>query len=155
MNTTSTAAANLYRLVSLRDDYPEGECWAWMDSAERRCAKPADGGHLCPRHIKTAQAKLDRLRAKQAPKVNPERRAMLESRIAFYTQKLEAATAKLDALVNAGRPEQSDRGMVNLPLKGRIMTDAQLDRWRELTEREAHCRDVITRARAELRKLAA
>ena len=61
MTTTQTTSPNLYRLVSLREDYPEGECWAWMESAERRCAKPADGGHLCPRHVKTAQAKLDRL----------------------------------------------------------------------------------------------
>lgn len=149
-NTT----ANLWRMLSLREDYPEGECWAWMDSAERRCAKPADDSHLCARHTKVAQAKLDRLKAKAAPKVNPERRAMLESRIASYSERLESVTARLDALMNAGRPEQFDHGMINLPLKGRMMTDAQLDRWRELTDRKARYEDVILRARADLRKVA-
>lgn len=160
MNTTQTqparpAPANLYRLLAFRNDYPEGQCWAWMDSADRRCTKPADSSHLCPRHTKTAQAKLERLRAKQAPKVNPERRAMLEPRIATYAAKLEAATAKLNALMNAGRPEQFDHAMVNLPLRGRIMTDSQLDRWRDLSTRKARYEDVIQRARADLRKLAA
>lgn len=150
---TNTAPA-LWRMLSLRDDYPAGQCWAWMDSADRRCAKPADDSHLCARHTKVAQAKLDRLKAKAAPKVNPERRAMLESRIASYSERLESVTARLDALMNAGRPEQFDHGMVNLPLKGRMMTDANLDRWRELAARKAHYEDVILRARAELRKVA-
>ena len=155
MNATQTTTpANLYRLLALRNDYPEGQCWAWMDSADRRCTKPADSSHLCPRHTKTAQAKLERLRAKQAPKVNPERRAMLESRIATYTAKLEAATAKLNALMNAGRPEQFDHAMVNLPLKGRIMTDSQLDRWRELSTRVDRYQSIITLAEASLSELA-
>ena len=150
----TNTAAHLWRMLSLRDDYPAGECWAWMDQAERRCAKPADDSHLCARHTKVAQAKLDRLKAKAAPKVNPERRAMLESRIASYSERLESVTARLDALMNARRPEQFDHGMVNLPLKGRMMTDAQLDRWRELFDRKARYEDVILRARAELRKVA-
>ena len=155
MDTTSTTTpANLYRLLALRNDYPEGQCWAWMDSADRRCTRPADNSHLCPRHTKTAQAKLERLRAKQAPKVNPERRAMLESRIATYAAKLEAATAKLNALMNAGRPEQFDHAMVNLPLKGRIMTDSQLDRWRELSTRVDRYQSTITLAEASLSEVA-
>ena len=150
---TNTAPA-LWRMLALRNDYPDGQCWAWMKSADRRCAKPADDSHLCARHTKVAQAELDRLKAKAAPKVNPERRAMLESRIASYSERLESVTDRLDALMNAGRPEQFDHGMVNLPLKGRMMTDANLDRWRELTDRKAHYEDVILRARAELRKVA-
>lgn len=154
MTTTQTAIPNLYRVLSLRDDYPEGECWAWMDSTDRRCAKPADDSHLCTRHAKVAQAKLDRLAAKAAPKVNPERRAMLESRIRTYEAKLEGVTARLDALMNAGRPDHFDHGMLNLPLKGRMMTDSQLDRWRDLTDRKRRYEDVILGARADLRKLA-
>ena len=81
-----------------------------------------------------------------------ERRAMLEARIATYTAKLEATTAKLNALMNAGRPEQFDHGMVNLPLKGRIMTDSQLDRWRELSTRVDRYQSTIALAEASLRR---
>lgn len=60
----------LYEILALRSDYPVGTCWAWMDSAERRCSKPA-GAHenLCDRHAKVAQGRLDKARAKRVAKV--------------------------------------------------------------------------------------
>ena len=42
---------DLYRHLALRDDYPAGVCWAWVESRGTHCGKPEGGApHLCTRH---------------------------------------------------------------------------------------------------------
>ena len=53
--------SGLWRILALRDDYPSGTCWAWVDSAGRACGRPdtADEPHLCVRHSAVARRRFD------------------------------------------------------------------------------------------------
>ena len=50
----------LASLVALRlDNLTAGVCPAWIESAGRRCGKPATVGLLCGRHHAVAEKRLD------------------------------------------------------------------------------------------------
>ena len=50
----------LWHELALRSDYPEGTCWAWVESSERVCGRPeGDEQHLCPRHAQVAARRRD------------------------------------------------------------------------------------------------
>jgi len=55
------APVQLANFVALREatDYPAGTCAAWMDSAERVCAKATTAAdtYLCKRHTGVARAR--------------------------------------------------------------------------------------------------
>lgn len=91
-----TAADVLFRFVALREDYPAGTCWAWMDSAERVCGKP-DGdkaAHLCNRHAVVAARKGEAVVAR-------DQAARLRMRVLARAKlpRLRAELAALDALI--------------------------------------------------------
>lgn len=88
---------SLAHLVALRDDYTDPNCWAWMESAERRCDKPAGPQHLCPQHVKVAERRLERLRAKEIAKQQREKARAVEN-LANNEARLAILTAKLERI---------------------------------------------------------
>lgn len=67
-------AKPLWTYLALRNDYPDGQCWAWMDAADRRCTKPEGAEpHLCDRHAEVAAVKLAKLIARQSAQAEAKR----------------------------------------------------------------------------------
>ena len=121
MNTPSSL---LWRHLALRADYPPGTCWAWMDSAGRVCAAPEDPTtpHLCPRHAPAAPRK---------PPGAPERATGRPARVPAETERMRpAAETEMAALrrriAHLDPPTPTDGAVVNVPLRKRMPTDAQL-----------------------------
>ncbi len=62
--------SDLWTYVALRDDYPAGTCWAWMDGAQRVCGQPeVTGEHLCPQHVRMAIRRRDHAAAQTAARL--------------------------------------------------------------------------------------
>ena len=139
-------AATLWRMLALRDDYPAGICAAWMDGPERTCERPEDPAtpRLCARHAKVALARA----AVQTMSV--ERRAMISDRLAANTASLADVARQLDKLT-AGPTGPLDHGILNTPLRGRGITDAQLDRYRALSARRDDLESRVALDTARLR----
>ena len=146
-------AATLWRMLALRDDYPAGICAAWMDGPERTCERPEDPAtpRLCARHAKVALARAQRELARAAVQtMSPERRAMISDRLAANTASLADTVAQLDKLT-AGPAGPLDHGILNTPLRGRGITDAQLDRYRALSARRDDLESRVALDTARLR----
>lgn len=90
---------SLYRILALREDYPPGTCWAWMDGPEKVCGRPeGDDPHLCTRHAGIARRRAHAAVAKEAESKTrrdiaslaalPRRRAKLD--------RIDAEIARLD-----------------------------------------------------------
>lgn len=120
----SLTAIEPWRHVALRADYPPGTCWAWMESAGRVCAAPEDPAtpHLCARHASVARRKAT------AAAGRATRRA---ARVAAETERLRpAADAEMAVLrrriARLDPPAVADGAVVNVPLRKRMPTDAQI-----------------------------
>ena len=146
-------AASLWRVLALRDDYPTGACAAWMEGPGKVCGRP-DSDHtprLCARHAKVALARAQRELARAtAQTMSPERRAMISDRLAANTASLADVVARLDKLT-AGPTGPLDHGILNTPLRGRIMTAAQLDKFRALSARRDDLESRVALDTARLR----
>lgn len=146
-------AGGLWQMLALRDDGTAGTCWAWMEAAERVCGRPEDARtpHLCARHAKVALARAQRdLERRAVQTMSPERRAMIEERLGRNAGALADVVRKLDRLT--GIPAGPlDHGILNTPIRGRMITDAQLDKYRALTERRDDLESRIALDTARLR----
>ncbi len=147
-------AAALWQMLSLRDDYRAGTCWAWMDGPEKVCGRPEDVrvAHLCARHAKVALQRAQRELARAAVQtMSPERRAMISDRLAANTASLADVVARLDKLTGTGPASPLDHGILNTPLRGRGITGAQLDRFRALSARHDDLESRVALDTARLR----
>ena len=116
--------ATLWTALALSDHYPTGTCWAWMDSAGRVCAAPEDPTtpRLCARHATVARRKAA---------AATERDARRAARAAAETERMRpAAETEMAALrrriSHLDPPTPTDGAVVNVPLRKRMPTDAQL-----------------------------
>lgn len=126
---------DLYRLVALRDDYPEGTCWAWMRGAEKVCGRPdtTEHPHLCPQHVRMARRVLERETARAA-----ERREKAATRAAERRPILLAELDELDAqIARLDPPQAHDRAATNAPLRQRMPSDTRIATLARLHERRA------------------
>lgn len=58
----------LAAFVAVGSIHDDGTCQAWMDSADRRCAKPTDD-YLCPAHVKVARRRGEKAVAKEQKQI--------------------------------------------------------------------------------------
>lgn len=144
----------LASLLALRhlDDYPEGKCPAWMDSADRECAKPSKVGWLCTRHHGVALKRLDRERAALAG-IRERERIKRAERIALLP-KMREDLAKIEAEMNRldPPPETTDRAAYGGYVHPSIMTrslarlsDSKVQRMAALVEQHGHLSQMIKR----------
>ena len=140
-----TAADVLFRFVALREDYPAGTCWAWMDSAERVCGKPEGdkAAHLCNRHAAVAARKGEAQAAKDHAK-----RLRLCGVARAKLPSLRAELAALDALIARTDPKlptddlAAYGGNVHPAIARQVrMTDSKIARMADLYRR----RDPLAR----------
>lgn len=135
-----TALADvLWRVLALREGYPEGTCWAWMDGAERVCGRPeGDALHLCQRHAKVAESRLhdDVERAERRRVRQAERAAVVEPGKRAELDRIERRLDALDPL----RSGSLDPAVVNLPLAKRLPSDARIAELARLHERRRQLR---------------
>lgn len=120
----STLNDILWRHLALRDDYPAGTCWAWMDAAERVCgaAEAPATPHLCGKHATVA-----RRRAIARAEREAARRAAYDAETERLRPKAEAQMAALRLrLAQLDRPVRADAAVVNVPLSRRMPTDEQI-----------------------------
>lgn len=120
----TTPEPSLWRHVALRANYPPGTCWAWMDSAKRVCAVPEDPvtPHLCARHATVARRKATSA---------AERATRRAARVAAETERIRpAAETEMATLrrriARLDPPTPTDGAVVNVPLRKRMPTDAQI-----------------------------
>jgi hypothetical protein len=118
----TTISPALVATLALRDDYPDGSCWAWVDSSDRRCAKP--GERLCARHLKVAEARLAKRAAANARFV-ARRREAGAVRLPVAEAELAAVEAEYAALCPSS---VEDTAVVNLSLARRLPSDARIQR---------------------------
>ena len=105
------SAARLASLVALRLDGDPTICPAWIESADRRCGKPATIGLLCARHHKVAIVRAEKQSAKDA--AARERAAVRrEAKRPAALARLEKVEALLSQLL--GEPT-TDTAVVNIP----------------------------------------
>lgn len=120
----TTPSSLLWRHLALRADYPPGTCWAWMDSAGRVCAAPEVPvtPHLCARHATVARRRAT---------ATAERATRRAARAAAETERLRPAAEMEMAtlrrrIAHLDPPVVADGAVVNVPLRKRMPTDAQL-----------------------------
>lgn len=103
---TTARRLAIYLAVNDPDDYPAGQCVAWMDSADRLCGKPTDV-YLCPRHRKVAE----RRQAAALAKVKRQRdstRALLLRELPALIAKRDRLTAQRDKVADVRRHDTDD-----------------------------------------------
>ena len=133
MSTTGLTHRQLAGYVALRVDGPDGECPAWIESADRRCGKPATVGLLCKRHHTIALKRLARDINKAAAE-NAKHRAAREVALPKYRVRLAQVEARINQL---DPPMRRDGAIVNMPLHKRMPTDNQISELARLhAERE-------------------
>lgn len=125
--------------VALRDpdDYPDGTCVAWMDSASRACGKPCED-YLCPRHIKVAQRK----QVAEAERIE-RRDQRATARAEAARPRREAELAKVENRIRTLDPQRApgglDHGVLNTNLRTRMPSP---ERIHELAELHARRKDL-------------
>ena len=136
----TTPSSLLWRHLALRADYPPGTCWAWMDSAGRVCAAPEAPAtqHLCARHATVARRKAT---------AAAERNARRAARAAAETERMRPAAEMVMAtlrrrIARLDPPTPTDGAVVNVPLRKRMPTDAQIS---ELAAATARLRQLENR----------
>lgn len=115
--STAEALASILTLGRLG---PAGICGAWVESAGRRCSKPADPGTwLCPRHAAVARRRIVAQHSRDAARA--ERSAAKRARLAPQRQaELDRIERRLGALWGDGL------AAVNAPLRQRFPSDATI-----------------------------
>ncbi len=130
----------LWRHVALRADYPAGTCWAWMESAGRVCSAPEAPAtqHLCARHATVARRKATAAAERNARRAA---RAAAETEWMRPAAEMEMATLRR-RIARLDPPTPTDGAVVNVPLRKRMPTDAQIS---ELAAATARLRQLENR----------
>ncbi|MCG7309721.1 MULTISPECIES: hypothetical protein [Brachybacterium] len=114
--------------VALRiDDRDPAQCAAWIESAERVCAKASTRPWLCSRHATVASRRLAKAQEEheaartKALRRREEARPRLEARLEAIDQKLR----RIDPLFG-GIEHGADRAAQNAPLRQRLPSDSRI-----------------------------
>lgn len=136
----TTPSSLLWRHLALRADYPTGTCWAWMYSAGRVCAAPEAPAtqHLCARHATVARRKATAAAERNARRAA---RAAAETEWMRPAAEMEMATLRR-RIARLDPPTPTDGAVVNVPLRKRMPTDAQIS---ELAAATARLRQLENR----------
>ena len=150
---------HLYTYVAIGTHYPDGTCWAWMDSADRVCGRAAGAEpRLCSRHVGVAQRKRDAEQALEAR--DRARRAEREAATVASLPALRADLARVDAEMRRLDPpppttDPAAWGGKVAPTvrryRARATSDAHVARMADLVRR----REVLAREIAYAERLAA
>ena len=131
--------ATLWTALALSDHYPTGTCWAWMDPADRVCLADEDPTtpHLCARHAKVARRRLKAWAAKEAKAA-----VRMDAETERMRPKAEAEMTTLRRrIAQLNPPSRADGAVVNMALRLRMPTDAQITElataWERLRRLEA------------------
>lgn len=112
---------------------PTNVCGAWMESAERRCGRPAADPWLCTRHLKVAQQRAIKHAAKD--RADHEK---AQAREAAAAPKLRAELARINARLARLDPPRTgplDHGVLNTPIRTRMYSDSRITELAWLHER--------------------
>lgn len=66
----------------------------------------------------------------------------------YWRERVTSLRAQMDKIITRGMPEKFDHAMVNLPLKGRMITDSQLDQYRNVSKKLSHAEYMLRSAMA-------
>ncbi len=66
----------------------------------------------------------------------------------YWQERVDSLSAQLERVITRGMPEKFDPAMVNLPLKGREITDSQLDQYRTISGKLEHAEWMLRSAKA-------
>lgn len=117
--TITNAAYAIASRVCLRLDGDPVVCQAWMESAERRCGKPADSPWLCGRHLKVAQRRAGKEAAPPA-RADAGKAGWYADQIDATERRIARNERAIERWENYPRPDTSDaRAAINAPLKQR------------------------------------
>lgn len=118
----------------------DGTCNAWMDSAERRCGKPATHPYLCDRHAKVALARAKKAAEKRLleARKHAEWRAANEPKWRAELTKITAEITRLDPPTGP-----LDHGILNTPLRTRVPSDAKISRLADLWARRKRLENLL------------
>ena len=135
--TNAEALASMVAVGDLRSD---GTCNAWMDSADRRCGKPATHPYLCDRHVKVAivRAKKDAEKRLAEARKRAEWRAVNEPKWRAELTKITAEITRLDPPTGP-----LDHGILNTPLRTRVPSDAKISRLADLWARRKRLENLL------------
>jgi malonyl CoA-acyl carrier protein transacylase len=118
----------------------DGTCNAWMDSADRRCGKPATHPYLCDRHAKVALARAKKAAEKRLLEArrHAEWRAVNEPKWRAELTKITAEITRLDPPTGP-----LDHGILNTPLRTRVPSDAKISRLADLWARRKRLENLL------------
>jgi len=135
-----TNAEALASMVTVGDLQSDGTCNAWMDSADRRCGKPATHPYLCDRHVKVAMVRAKKAAEKRLYEAQKraEWRAANEPKWRAELTKVTAEIARLDPPTGP-----LDHGILNTPLRSRMPSDAKISRLADLWARRKHLESLL------------
>lgn len=132
-----------------------GRCQAWMDAADRLCARPTDG-HLCRRHrtvaTKRRAVRLAEIEAREAKRAQVQQAKRTEARAHLEGDRAELArvSAQLERLT---APAVNDRaamgGAVHPSIARRAaaqFSDSRISKVTALTARQERLRERIALA---------
>lgn len=123
--------------VALRLDTLEpGVCPAWLESADRRCGRPATVGYLCKRHHNVAEARLA-AKVKAEAELAEKRAEIRAARLPVWRERLAMIDAELADMARAPLDRAAYTGNVHPSItRSNALTSARIERSARL-EREA------------------
>lgn len=129
----------LARVVVLGDLGPVEVCGAWMESADRRCGRPAADPWLCSRHVRVARARLE----KYAQKAQRDRQRAEAKRVA-QVPRWRAQLVRVEKCLEQLEPRaHDDPAVVNLPLSRRLPSDSRISELARLHQQRQQLRDRL------------
>lgn len=135
-----TNAEALAWMVAVGTLQADGTCNAWMDSADRRCGKPATHPYLCDRHVKVAMVRAQKAAEKRLLEArrHAEWRAANEPKWRAELTKITAEITRLDPPTGP-----LDHGILNTPLRTRVPSDAKISRLADLWARRKRLENLL------------
>lgn len=120
--------------------WPNADCVAWIDSADRWCGRDRTEGLLCARHHTVALRRLAKHRA-----AAPAREARAAAKLAAARERARARLTRVEAELRRLDPPatSTDPAIVNTPLRTRMPSDARIHRLSELVREAERLRRIV------------
>ena len=112
---TKTSDISLALQVALdnQNNWQDG-CVAWVESRGEQCAKKRSTGYLCTMHLKVAQRRLDKRKAKEAAYLERKKKYH-EANREKWEQQLEKANAEIERRTGVLTTDRAAYGGVGVP----------------------------------------
>jgi CDGSH-type Zn-finger protein len=120
-----------------------GTCNAWLESAGRRCGKSETQPYLCGRHVTVALRRAE-VAAEKGAQAAAKRASWRAENVPKMRAELDRVRAEIQRL-DPPSVAPLDHGVLNVPLRKRMLSDSKVARLADLHRRREHLEAIVGR----------